>query len=339
MKSCVIACSFAFAVLMPNSASADYIVIEAFARGNIPSEQTDKKSYGYPAEWAAAGQVASVHAHAGKDDWDPPLTESDATALFDQSDPTNAVLRSKLVTRRAYGGRYHNFASASSAFSLRYSMKIENLTATAVNVNFANDLHGLFANIGFGAPAQARAYEQVAISDLTTVGGTTGSVTVDWASGATSTDLWASFLHPALLHDDFYGDVDGFELNSPIEYYGSRLVAGGASVVSTVNYYLFLTTNIWQNDGLALVDFSNTGYLKVTATDPITGADRSADIRVTLPAVPEPQSWALMLAGGGMLAWLRRRRQGSLLATTGTSVNSSIPSPKGPVTNGTTLNQ
>jgi len=140
-----------------------------------------------------------------------------------------------------------------------------------------------------------------------------GSVAVDWL-GVTSTDLWASFVHPARLHDDFYGDVAGFELNSPIEYYGSRLVAGGASVVSSVDYDMGLAAVLWSQDGLALVDFSNTGYLKVTATDPITGADRSADIRVTLldglapSALPEPGTLALMLACLPGLRLLRQRR-------------------------------
>lgn len=315
MKNVVIACSVVFAALMPASANAFTIDVYARASGNVPSTEVDGKHYGSSADWAAAGQAASAHARAGKDDWDPPFTESDATALFDQSDPTNAVLRAKDVARRAYGGRYHNFAGADSGFNLAYSLKIENLTTAAVNVNFGNALHGLFAVVagGGGGPVEARANETVAISDLTVVGGRTGSVVVDW-SGATSTDLWASFVHPARVHDDFYGDVAGFELNSPIEYYGSRLVAGGASVVSTVDYDLKLFAQLWDADGLALVDFSNTGYLKVTATDPITGADRSADIRVTLldglapSGVPEPGTLALVLACLPGMGLLRQRR-------------------------------
>lgn len=316
MKNFVIACSVVFAALNPVSANAFLVEVSARATGNIPSSEDDTRSYRSAVDWAAAGQAVSTRAHAGKDDWDPPFTESDATALFDQSDPTNAVLRAKDVARRAYGGRYRNFVGASSTFGLDYSLKIENLTATDVNVNFANSLHGLFAVVsgGFsGAPVKAWAKETVAISDLTVVGGRTGSVAVDWL-GVTSTDLWASFVHPARLHDDFYGDVAGFELNSPIEYYGSRLVAGGASVVSSVDYDLELAAVLWSQDGLALVDFSNTGYLKVTATDPITGADRSADIRVTLldglapSALPEPGTLELMLACLPGLRLLRQRR-------------------------------
>lgn len=315
MRNLIIACSVVCAALNPLSADAFIVEVSATATGNIPSREVDQRSYRSPVDWVAAGQAVSTRAHAGKDDWDPPFTESDATALFDQSDPTNAVLRAKDVARRAYGGRYHNYVGASSTFGLDYSLKIENLTATAVNVNFGNSLHGLFAVVagGFsGAPVEAWAKETVAISDLTVVGGRSGSVAVDWL-GATSTDLWASFVHPARLHDDFYGDVDGFELNSPIEYYGSRLVAGGASVVSSVDYDLELAAVLWSQDGLALVDFSNTAYLKVTATDPITGADRSADIRVTLldglapSGVPEPSALALVLAVLPGLRLLRQR--------------------------------
>ncbi len=179
MKNFVIACSVVFAALNPVSANAFLVEVSARATGNIPSSEDDTRSYRSAVDWAAAGQAVSTRAHAGKDDWDPPFTESDATALFDQSDPTNAVLRAKDVARRAYGGRYRNYVGASSTFGLDYSLKIENLTATAVNVNFANSLHGLFAVVsgGFsGAPVRASAKETVAISDLTVVGGRTGRV-------------------------------------------------------------------------------------------------------------------------------------------------------------------
>jgi hypothetical protein len=148
----------------------------------------------------------------------------------------------------------------------------------------------------------------VHLTGLTTTGSDRGSLFVNF-DGAKSDGLWSSFVHPAKVHDDVYGTIDGFELNS-FEYYGSRSVAGGAMVVSDVDYDLVLTADLDIGNGLALVDFTNTGHLMVTATDPFTGADRSSDIRVTLvpivPSVSVPEPIGLILLPLGALALTRR---------------------------------
>lgn len=216
------------------------------------------------------------------------------------------------------GGCQHNPVKADSLFDFHYFLEIENLTGGPVNVNFGNQMHGLFAVSGFSGSANyASAVEEVRISDLTVPGGTGGNVVIDWRAtqyGAEPTGLWESFVHPTLVHDDFYGDIPGFELNS-LEYYGSRLVDTGATVFSFVKYRLFLAARLDFDDGLALVDFSNTGHLTVTATDPITGEDRSAGIRVTvvdavndpgIPGIPEPGTLALTSLSA--MALLRQRR-------------------------------
>jgi hypothetical protein len=123
-------------------------------------------------------------------------------------------------------------------------VRIENLTGAPVDVNFGNQMHGLFAVSGFSGSANvASAAEQMRISDLTVQGGNGGNLVIDWSStqqGANRTDLWQSFVHPTLVRDDFYGDIPGFELNS-FEYYGSRRVdAGGTAATGQPDYSLLV---------------------------------------------------------------------------------------------------
>lgn len=106
MKRHRIVCSvvvFASAIPWSAIASTFSMHVASFADGNIPSSEVDDQSYDL-FHWQLAGQAASTHAHAGRDVCDPPFTESDARALFDQSDPTNAVQRARNVARRAYWG-------------------------------------------------------------------------------------------------------------------------------------------------------------------------------------------------------------------------------------------
>lgn len=322
MRSRIIAYAGVIVALIPLSVHAGFTVaVTSVAQGNIPTHQEDNRRSASLADWTSAGFVATTHAHADRDAFDSPSDGADATAVFDQANPTDAVLRSKVVARRFYGGRYQNIVWAQSIFSLNYGLQIENLTGSPVDVNFAGEMHGLFAT-PVRDFAHVQAEEKVHLTGLTKTGSDRGSLFVDY-DGAKSDGLWSSFVHPAKVHDDIYGTIDGFELNS-FEYYGSRLVAGGATVFSDVDYDLMLTADLDIGNGLALVDFTNTGHLIVTATDPFTGANRDSDIRVTLVpivpsgSVPEPIGLIPLLLGA--LALTRRHHANRVQQCKGHSV-------------------
>ena len=60
------------------------------------------------------------------------------------------------------------------------------------------------------------------------------------------------------------------------------------------------------SDGLSFADFGNTAHFKWVLPEGVQVSSASGQFMTT--AVPEPQSWALMLAGLALLpAWLRRR--------------------------------
>ncbi|MBE2245594.1 MAG: PEP-CTERM sorting domain-containing protein [Burkholderiaceae bacterium] len=64
------------------------------------------------------------------------------------------------------------------------------------------------------------------------------------------------------------------------------------------------------NMGLDVVDKTATSFAGPTLTLAWNGSDPGDHVRI-LTAVPEPQTYALMLAGLGLTAWYARRRRAS----------------------------
>lgn len=300
LVSALIACGPMLAV-----AQAQDIQVATRAMGNFP-ETVDDIRHVTGATWASVGYLAEAQSQARGDAWDPPSTESTVHASFEQALADAAVLRADGVARLPYRGRYNNWVEARAEFHLQYALEIQNLANVPLNIALTNDLHGQFATSDGG---RLHVVEEVEITDRNV-----SSVHIlhnrdlDLSnSGGLSAGLWAPSIAPAVVNDVVYGAVPGYEMNA-FEYFGTLGFDANATRVLDCDLRFQFVAFLTESDfgGLATYDFGHTAHLNVRAFDPLTGDDRSSDIRVSLVLVPAP-SGAVVLGAGCALGRRRRR--------------------------------
>lgn len=288
--------------LLAFGASGQYIEVKVTAVGNLPESKTVDNLY-LGAQWAAANYQTSAHVSASGHPFDPPHTETFVNATFDQSFADGAVLRADGLARQPYRGNGNNPNAASVGFDLQYSLHIQNLAGVPLNIVLGNDLHGTFGVADFGRVDLTGQTVYFGPSGLKTGSGTIALT----KSGTNATGLWANTVSPATVHDVVYSEVVGYQMNS-FEYLGQETVGGGQAIDVTVDFQLALSARLDGTDsgGLAMFDFGNTGHLTTKAYDPVTGEDRSSEIRVTMVQTPTPGGAAVLVVAG--VGALRRKR-------------------------------
>lgn len=282
---------------------AQLVTVTSYAYGNAPQIDIHSTQHATLADWAAANYYAESSARADGDSWDPPFTEVATSNSFLQNQAHDAVFRARGLARQPYRGRYNNEVKAISQIQLDYQLEVENLSGSELNIVFGNTIHGVFGVRDLGSFVFQ---ERVTIPGIVTGG--EGRVAAN-AFGLQATGYFTNAVTGTTLQDVLYGQFsDGaYQLNS-YQFYGSQQFAPHSFAVFDCNHTFEFFADLGQTDsGLAMFDFSNTGHLTVNAIDPITGADRSSEIRVRLTSVPEP-SISLALGLPAMLALRRRKR-------------------------------
>lgn len=286
------------------AANAQDILVATRAMGNFP-ETVDDIRHVTGATWASVGYLAQAQSQARGDAWDPPSTESTVHASFEQALADAAVLRADGVARVPYRGRYSNWVEARAEFHLQYALEIQNLANVPLNIALTNDLHGQFATADDG---RLHIVEQVEVTDRNV-----SSVHIlhdrsldQSVAGGLSAGSWTPSIAPTVINDPVYGAVPGYEMHA-FEYFGTLGFDANSTRVLDCDIRFQFLAFLTENDfgGLATYDFGHTAHLNVQAFDPVTGDDRSSDVRVSLVLVPAP-SGAIVL-GLGCAMWRRRR--------------------------------
>ena len=287
------------------SSWAQMVTVTSYAYGNAPQIDIHSTQHATLADWAAANYYAESSARADGDSWDPPFTEVATNNSFQQDQAHDAVLRARGVARQPYRGRYNNEVKALSQVLLHYQLEVQNLSGAELNIVFGNTIHGVF---GVRDQGHFVFQERVTIPGIVTSG--EGRVAANTITGLQATDYFTNAVTGTTIQDPVYGQfsTDAYELNS-YQFYGSQIFAPNSSAVFDCDHRFEFFAELGTTDsGLAMFDFSNTGHLTVKAFDPVTGADRSSEISVSLTAVPEPAT-AIVFALPLVRMALRRRRR------------------------------
>ncbi|MBX7131418.1 MAG: PEP-CTERM sorting domain-containing protein [Fimbriimonadaceae bacterium] len=291
-----------------SSSWAQIVALNSYAYGNAPQIDIHGTQFATLADWAAANYYGESSARADGDAWDPPHTESFTTNSFLQDQAQDAVLRTRGLARQPYRGRYHNEVRVTSQIQLNYQLEVENLSGTDLDIVFGNTIHGVF-----GVQDEGYFVFQQRVDIPGIISGGEGRVQADTILGAIATGFFTNTLTPTTIQDPVYGNFsnNAFEMNS-YQFYGHQIFAPHASATfDTHQNFEFIGDLGSTHSGLAVYDFSNTAHLTVKAYDPVTGADRSSEIRVRLTTVPEPTT---LFAFGVPLLYLARRRRRAQLA-------------------------
>lgn len=133
------------------------------------------------------------------------------------------------------------------------------------------------------------------------------SVTIDLATGLPVDAASNAFTNPDNIAIDAFGDVWIVEDNGPGDIW--KTTWGGDGIAATIARFASLASPGAEPTGLYF-DINNPYAAFVNVQHPSDGVDRM--ILLTGPAaVPEPETWAMMIVGMGMVggALRRRRRQ------------------------------
>ncbi|WP_159604978.1 PEP-CTERM sorting domain-containing protein [Hydrogenophaga sp. PBL-H3] len=171
------------------------------------------------------------------------------------------------------------------------------------------------------APAQAATYTGV-------VGGTSATVADYSADGLISFDIDFSSLTSTTLGYtiDAADLLGGLSFNAVlrnftgegISAYTFGLSSGTFGNLGTVTRQFGGSSDIAFNGANATVSFSPLEFLDVEIGDPlgqggvnwtIAGLSAGDSLNITVSAVPEPESLALLLSGLGVVGWVTRRRR------------------------------
>ncbi len=122
-------------------------------------------------------------------------------------------------------------------------------------------------------------------------------------SAATTPAVGAQFFqNTSSLSSSFIGDIDTLRISNVARYSGASFVAPTGDLSSDANTLLLYNFNASDLTGNQLADLSGNSHTGTLGVG-FTGATAPQ-----ITAVPEPTSWALMLAGAGaMLAWRRKQ--------------------------------
>lgn len=172
------------------------------------------------------------------------------------------------------------------------------------------------------APAHAATFTGV-------VGSTPATVADYSVDGLISFDIDFSSITSATLGYTIGAmDVGGLSLNAMLrnftgaglEGYTFGLSSGSFGSLGTVTRQFGGASVIDFNGGNATVSFSPLEFLDVEIGDPlfagagrldwtILGLNAGDTLNITVSAVPEPETLALLLSGLGMVGWITRRRR------------------------------
>lgn len=172
------------------------------------------------------------------------------------------------------------------------------------------------------APAQAATFTGV-------VGSTAATVADYSADGLISFDIdFPSLTSATLGYTISAMDSGGLSFNAVLrnltgaglEGYTFGLSSGSFGSLGTVTRQFGGTSVIDFNGGNATVSFTPLEFLDVEIGDPllagagrvdwtIVGLSAGDTLNITVSAVPEPETLAMLLSGLGMVGWIARRRR------------------------------
>ena len=110
-----------------------------------------------------------------------------------------------------------------------------------------------------------------------------------------------------------YGQLDLFGPNDPSVGVSNHDLQGGESFVLQFRgpFHFIASLGVDASDG-EIANFSGTGTLSISLPEGYTFGSGSgvllADVGPGVPAIPEPETYALMLAGLGLMGFAARRR-------------------------------
>ena len=178
------------------------------------------------------------------------------------------------------------------------------------------------ASLAALAPAHAAVYTGV-------VGSTSATVADFSTDGLISFDIdFASLGSATLGYTVSAADVNGLSFNAVLRNYTGEgigaytfsLSSGLFGELGTVTRQFGGSSGIAFNGADATVSFSPLEFLDVEIGDPLAqgggrvnwvlaGLNAGDTLNITVTAVPEPETFALLLSGLGLVGWATRRRR------------------------------
>jgi hypothetical protein len=186
-----------------------------------------------------------------------------------------------------------------SAQAALFSLNQDGLTAdgststdgTAISNGTAFSIHAIFSDTPIAVMPGEAEYQASAINF--TVGGQSYAVTAgsigNYTVGLTQPSYYPGTINSAELSNSATG-----EAFSPLYATATpALVANSPAPTVFSNYY---------------GNFANSLTLTTAGGNLTLAYDDSVGINSTIAAVPEPEEWAMMLVGSGLISWQIRRR-------------------------------
>lgn len=147
---------------------------------------------------------------------------------------------------------------------------------------------------------------QAATVDLSGSAATTGLITKDYSFSIANGYVGSLSGFFTSGTDFFYGDNYGFSI-AGVSLSGGALVQNTgfvADIVDPMGWVALTYTNNFSATNLAAGNYT----LKLTGTSYSAGSSFSGSYVLNTTAVPEPESYALMLMGLGLLGLIARRK-------------------------------
>ena len=279
-----------------------FAVCAGLYANSVNAATVDVKTY-VTGSWGSPGDSDAVYSDSNNPPFNPTAyatsTGASGANVWALADLTSGSLKGV-----ADSSGTSDRASFSAAMSDVFHFNIANATADTIT--------RLFMKVHFDAEIQSGGHVILESNLLSSVNGSFDQQNHSFVSLYNSANPEFTFAYDDALGDGYDNIAFSNLGNSTIHGTFDHLLAFDVrGQTGSASFYAGVSTG---GDGNGKVNFGNSAHYQFVLPDDVTFTSASGTAFTAIPAVPEPTTWAMMIAGFGAVGSAMRRRRNVTLS-------------------------